>query len=98
MRKNRENYQNFWEKSSLEFCKGWVQSNLVAYSLEYLSDNNIMLFWASHDSSLFQNRACQFVKFSDYVIGHDVIGHDIIGDLVSPTDNSGIGLFAVENR
>ena len=57
-----------------------------------------MLFGASHDSSPFQNRACQFLNFSDYVIGHDVIGHDIIGDLVSLTDNSGLGLFAIENR
>ena len=37
-------------------------------------------------------------NFSSYVIGHDVIGHDVIGDQVGPTDNSGLSLFAIENR
>ena len=52
-----------------------------------------MLFGSSQGSSLFQKIVCQFVNFSDYVIGHDVIG-----DPVVPTDNSGLGLFAIENR
>ena len=37
-------------------------------------------------------------NFSDYVIGYDVIGHDVIGDQVCLTDNSGLSLFAIENR
>jgi len=41
---------------------------------------------------------CQFDHFSDYVIGYDVIGHDVIGDPVAPTDNSGLGLVAIQNR
>ena len=57
-----------------------------------------MLFWASHDSSLFQKRACQFDHFSDYVIGHDVIGHDDNGHPVVRTDNSGLALHGSKNR
>ena len=57
-----------------------------------------MLFGSSQGSSLCQEIVCQFVNFSDYVIGHDVIGHDVIGDPVAPTENSGLGLFAIENR
>ena len=57
-----------------------------------------MLFWASHDSSLFQKWACQFDHFSDYVIGHDVIGHDDIGHPVVWTDIAGLGLYGIKNR
>ena len=57
-----------------------------------------MLFGSSQGSSLCQEIVCQFVNFSDYVIGHDVIGYDVIGDPVAPTENSGLGLFAIENR
>ena len=39
-----------------------------------------------------------FVNFKDYFIAHDVIGHDVIGDPVAPTDNSGLGLVAIQNR
>ena len=57
-----------------------------------------MLFSASQGSSLFQNRACQFHHFSDYVIGHDVIGHDVIGHPEVRTDNFGLGLSGIKNR
>ena len=57
-----------------------------------------MLFSASQGSSLFQNRACQFHHFSDYVIGHDVIDHDVIGHPEVRTDNSGLGLYDSENH
>ena len=57
-----------------------------------------MLFSASQGSSLFQNRACQFHHFSDYVIGHDVIGHDVIGHPEVRTDNSGLDQYSIENR
>ena len=57
-----------------------------------------MLFESSQGSSLFQEIVCQFVNFSDYVIGHDVIEHGVIGDPVAPTDNSELNLFAIDNR
>ena len=40
----------------------------------------------------------KFENFSDYVIGYDVIGHDVIGHPEVGTDNSGLGLYGIENR
>ena len=40
----------------------------------------------------------QFINFKDYVIAHDVIGHDVIGHPEVGTDNSGLGLYGIENR
>ena len=57
-----------------------------------------MQFWASHGSSLFQNKACQFPHFSDYIIAHYVIGHDVIGHPKVGTENSGVDLYDTETR
>ena len=47
---------------------------------------------------LFQKTVWNFFIFYDYVIGHDVIGHDVIGHPEVGTDNSGLGLYGIENR
>ena len=93
MRKNREKIRNFYEKTSLELIEGCIWSKRVTYSIQYLVKKNLELLWPSSDSSLFQKTMRKFQNFSDYVIGYDVIG-----DQVFLTDNSGLSLFAIENR
>ena len=57
-----------------------------------------MVLWPSPDSSFFQKTMRKIEIFSDYVIGHDVIGHVVIGVSVALADNSGLDLFAIQNR
>ena len=57
-----------------------------------------MLFGLSQSSSFFHKLVPQFINFKDYVITDDVIGHDVIGHPEVGTDNSGLGLFGIENR
>ena len=71
---------------------------MVAYPIQHLLEKNKAVLWPSSDSSFFQKTMRKIENFSDYVIGHDVIGHDVIGDPVAPTDNSGLDLFAIQNR
>ena len=40
----------------------------------------------------------QFGNFRNYVRAHYVIGHDVIGHPEVETDNSGLGLYDIENR
>ena len=98
MRKNREKIWNFYEKTSLELIEGLIWSNRVAYSIQFLVKKNLAVLWPSSDSSLFQKTMRKFENFSDYVIGYDVIGHDVIGHPEVGTDNSGLGLYGIENR
>ena len=58
MRKNREKIRDFYEKTSLELIQGWIWSNRVAYSIQFLVKKNLAVLRPSSDSS---------------VIGHDVI-------------------------
>ena len=97
MRKNREKIWNFYEKTSLELIEGLIWSNRVAYSIQFLVKKNLAVLWPSSDSSLFQKTMRKFENFSDYVIGYDVIGHDVIGHAEVGTDNSGLGLYGIEN-
>ena len=57
-----------------------------------------MVFLSFQDSSLFQNWLWNFSIFHDYVIAGYVIGHDVIGQSVMESENSGLGLFIIENR
>ena len=59
---------------------------------------SFVLFWSNHGSSLFQKMGWNFFIFYDYVIAHDVTGHDVIGLSEVWTDNSGLGLYGIENR
>ena len=98
IRKNRQNCQNFFEKSSLEFFRGGLKSNLTAHLLEHSSVKSLVLFWSSQDSSLFRKMVPQSGKFCNYVRAHYVIGHDVIGHPEVGADNSGVDLSDVENR
>ena len=60
--------------------------------------NSLVLSWSKQYSSLFQKMSWNFFIFYDYVIAHYVIGHDVIGHPVVWTDNSGLGLYNIENR
>ena len=98
MRKNRQNYQVFSEKASLELIEGWIRSKTISYSRKYSSRNGMSAFLSSHDSSLFRKSDGKFTNFDHYVIVDDVIGHDITGHPEVSTDNTGLGLYGIENR
>ena len=98
MRKKREKNRDFYEKTSLELIEGWIWSNRVAYSIQFLVKKNLAVLRPSSDSSLFQKPMRKFENLSDYVIGYDVIGHDVIGIPVVYTDNNGVGQYGIENR
>ena len=98
MRKNRSNFQFLSEKASIELIEGWIWSKKISYSRKYSSGNVMSLFLSSHDSSLFRKSDGKFTNFDDYVIVDDVIGHDVTGHPEVSTDNTGLGLYGIENR
>ena len=71
---------------------------MPAHLLKDVSNNDLVLFESSHDSSLFRKMLHQFGNFCNYVRAHYVIGHDVIGHPKVGTDNFGLDLSDVENR
>ena len=98
LRKNREILPIFFSKFSLEFKQGRNSPNMIAYSMQYLPRNILIMLKCFQYSSLFQKIHPQLQNFDDYVTPYDVIGHYVIGHPDIRTETFGLGVNRVENR
>ena len=71
---------------------------MIAYPIQFLLEKNLAVLLPLSDSSLFQKTMRKFENFSDSIISDYVIGDDVIGHPKVGTDNSGLGLYDIENR